>query len=87
MDLQAQFEAAVAASKTLAEKPDNDTLLQLYSLYKQASEGDVSGEAPSNPFDIVGRAKYDAWSNQKGKTKEQAMDEYVKLVDRLKESR
>jgi acyl-CoA-binding protein len=87
MDLQAQFEAAVAASKTLAEKPDNDTLLQLYSLYKQASEGDVNGEAPANPFDIVGRAKYDAWSNQKGKTKEQAMEEYVKLVNRLKESR
>ena len=84
MDLQAQFEAAVAASKTLAEKPDNDTLLQLYSLYKQASEGDVSGEAPSNPFDIVGRAKYDAWGNQKGKTKEQAMEEYIQLVTKLK---
>lgn len=84
MDLQAQFEAAVAASKTLAEKPDNNTLLQLYSLYKQSTEGDVNAERPANLFDIAGIAKYDAWVNQKGKTKEQAMEEYVQLVNRLK---
>jgi acyl-CoA-binding protein len=84
MDLQAQFEAAVAASKTLAEKPDNETLLQLYSLYKQATEGDVNTEPPANPFDIVGKAKYEAWVGQKGKGKEQAAEEYIQLVDRLK---
>ena len=84
MDLQEQFEAAVAASKTLAEKPDNEALLQLYSLYKQATEGDVNTDPPANPFDIVGKAKYEAWVAQKGKTKEQAEEEYVALVNRLK---
>lgn len=84
MDLQQQFEAAVATSKTLTEKPDNETLLQLYSLYKQASEGDVNTDPPSNPFDIVGKAKYEAWVAQKGKTKEKAAEEYIALVSRLK---
>lgn len=84
MELQQQFDAAVAASKTLAEKPDNETLLQLYSLFKQASEGDVNAEPPSNPFDIVGKAKYEAWVAQKGKTKEQAAEEYIALVNKLK---
>ncbi|MCK7555084.1 acyl-CoA-binding protein [Chitinophaga sedimenti] len=84
MELQEQFEAAVAASKTLAEKPDNDTLLQIYSLYKQATEGDVNVEAPANPFDFVARAKHDAWSGLKGKDKTAAMQEYVALIDRLR---
>ena len=84
MDLQEQFQAAVAASKTLAEKPDNDTLLQLYSLYKQASEGDVSTGPPANPFDIVGKAKYEAWAALKGKDKDQAAQEYIALVEKLK---
>lgn len=84
MDLQQQFEAAVAASKTLAEKPDNETLLQLYSLYKQASEGDVNTEPPANPFDIVGKAKYEAWAALKGKPKDQAAEEYITLVNKLK---
>ena len=61
MDLHQQFEQAVADSKELSEKPSNDTLLQLYSLYKQASEGDVNIDAPSNPFDFVAKAKYEAW--------------------------
>lgn len=84
MELQQQFDAAVAASKTLAEKPDNETLLQLYSLFKQASEGDVNTEPPANPFDIVGKAKYEAWVAQKGKAQEQAKEEYIQLVDKLK---
>jgi acyl-CoA-binding protein len=83
MDLQQQFEAAVAASKTLSEKPDNDILLQLYALYKQGTEGDVNTEAPSNMFDFVAKAKYDAWNNLKGKTKETAQQEYVALVTKL----
>ncbi|WP_291910676.1 acyl-CoA-binding protein [Chitinophaga sp. CB10] len=84
MELAQQFETAVAESKTLAEKPSNEILLQLYSLYKQATEGDVSGEGPSNPFDFVAKAKHNAWAELKGKSKEDAMKEYVALVQRLK---
>jgi len=80
MELQQQFEAAVAASKTLAERPDNATLLRLYSLYKQATEGDAAPEGPDNPFDIVGKAKYEAWAALRGKTKEEAMQEYIAVV-------
>lgn len=85
MDLKAKFDEAVANSKMLSQKPGNDVLLQLYSLYKQSTEGDVSGEAPSNPFDFVNKAKYDAWSALKGKSKEDAMQEYVELVNKLKD--
>lgn len=84
MDLQQQFEAAVAASKTLPQKPNNDVLLQLYSLYKQGTEGDVNTEAPANAFDFVARAKHQAWESLKGKSKEDAMKEYVSLVEGLK---
>jgi acyl-CoA-binding protein len=84
MDLQKQFEDAVANSKTLGEKPSNDVLLQLYSLYKQASAGDVNTEPPSNPFDFVNKAKHDAWTALKGKAKEAAMQEYIDLVNKLK---
>ncbi|HRI24196.1 MAG TPA: acyl-CoA-binding protein [Ferruginibacter sp.] len=84
MDLKEQFEKAVTESKLLSEKPSNETLLQLYSLYKQSTEGDVSGEAPSNPFDFVNKAKYDAWFSLKGKSSEAAMQEYVDLVNKLK---
>lgn len=84
MDLHQQFEQAVADSKELSEKPSNDTLLQLYSLYKQANEGDVNIDAPSNPFDFVAKAKYEAWDALKGKTKEAAMQEYIELVSKLK---
>lgn len=84
MDIQQQFTEAVASSKTLSSKPDNETLLQLYSLYKQATEGDNTGDAPSNPFDIVAKAKYNAWIALKGKTKDDAMKEYVELVNKLK---
>jgi acyl-CoA-binding protein len=84
MELKEQFEKAVADSKTLSEKPGNDILLQLYSLYKQATEGDVNTDPPSNPFDFVNKAKHEAWSGLKGKTKEGAMEEYVALVAKLK---
>ena len=56
MDLKELFEQAAADSKTLPEKPSNDTLLQLYSLYKQGSLGDVNTDPPSNPFDFVAKA-------------------------------
>ena len=84
MDLQKQFEDAVAKSKTLSEKPSNEVLLQLYSLYKQATSGDINTEPPSNPFDFVNKAKYDAWVALKGKSKDDAMKEYVTLVDKSK---
>ena len=80
---KAAFEAAVADSKKLPEKPDNMTLLQIYSLYKQATEGDVEGKRPGFT-DMVGRAKYDAWAEHKGKAKEAAMQEYVDLIESLK---
>ena len=82
MALQQLFEEAVATSKTLDTKPDNDILLQLYSLYKQATEGDVTGERPGG-FDFKAIAKYDAWLEMKGKSKDQAMEEYVSLVEKL----
>jgi acyl-CoA-binding protein len=78
------FEKAVQDSKELPERPSNETLLNLYSLYKQATEGDNDNDPPSNPFDFVSRAKYDAWLSQKGKTQEEAMGEYVALVNKLK---
>lgn len=84
MDLKQQFEEAITNSKSLSEKPSNEILLQLYSLYKQSTEGDVNTEPPSNPFDFVNKAKHDAWSSLKGKTKELAMQDYVDLVKKLK---
>lgn len=84
MDIKAKFEQAIADSKLLSEKPSNETLLQLYALYKQGTGGDVSGEAPTNPFDFVNKAKYEAWAALKGKTGEEAMQEYVDLVEKLK---
>ena len=76
------FEQAQKDVNTLSKKPGNDTLLKLYALYKQGSEGDVSGKRPGG-FDFVGGAKYDAWEVQKGKTQEQAQQEYVELVQKL----
>ena len=82
-DLKASFEAAVAASKTLSERPDNQTLLQLYALYKQATAGDVEGKRPGFS-DMIGRAKYDAWAALKGTGGEDAMQRYIALVESLK---
>lgn len=79
-----QFEKAVAQSKTLPQKPNNEILLQLYSLYKQATEGDCNTEHTSNVFDFVAKAKYNAWQQLKGTTKEQAMQQYIDLINSLK---
>ena len=76
------FEQAATAAKSLPEKPDNNTLLKLYALYKQGSSGDVTGERPGF-MDFVGGAKYDAWSGLKGMTRENAQKEYVVLVRKL----
>lgn len=84
MDLKTLFEQATEESKTLSDRPSNDTLLQLYSLYKQATEGDVNVDPPANPFDFVSKAKYEAWAGLKGKSKETAMQDYVDLIGKLK---
>lgn len=82
-DVKKQFDAAVAASKTLKERPDNNTMLKLYALFKQATEGDVEGKRPGFT-DMVGRAKYDAWAAAKGTSGDDAMTEYTSLVSSLK---
>jgi acyl-CoA-binding protein len=82
MSVEQQFEAAVAASKNLKERPENSTLLRLYALYKQGSVGDVEGKRPGFT-DMVGRAKYDAWAAVKGLGRDEAMKQYVALVNSL----
>ncbi len=83
-DLKKQFDDAVAASKNLSERPDNNTLLKLYALYKQGSSGDAQGERPGIT-DFIGRAKFDAWSGIAGTSKEDAMRQYVDLIESLKD--
>lgn len=82
-DLNTQFQEAVAASKALNTRPDNDTLLKLYSLYKQSTVGDVQGKRPGM-FNPVDRAKYDAWSGLKGTTSDTAKQQYINLINQLK---
>lgn len=82
-DLATRFEQAVADSKKLPERPDNATLLKLYALFKQATDGDVDGKRPGFT-DMIGRAKWDAWNEIKGTSKDDAMQQYVSLIDDLK---
>lgn len=82
-DLKSQFEIAAQEAQNLPRRPDNNTLLLLYAYYKQATVGNVSGKRPGFT-DPVGRAKYDAWAQQKGLSAEDAMRAYIELVDRLK---
>jgi len=84
MELKEQFEQAASESKNLPEKPGNDTLLLLYSLYKQGGIGDVNTDPPSNPFDFVAKAKYEAWAALKGKSTAEAMSEYIELIKKMK---
>jgi acyl-CoA-binding protein len=84
MDIEKKFLEAVEESRTLTEKPSNETLLKLYSLYKQATLGDNISEPNPNPFDFVAKAKYDAWADLFGKPKEVAMQEYIDLIYKLK---
>lgn len=82
-DLKARFDQAMTASKQLPERPDNMTLLKIYALYKQGSEGDVQGKRPGFT-DMVGRAKWDAWNELKGTSTDQAMQDYIDLIESLK---
>ncbi len=81
-EINSRFEQASIAAKSLPERPDNDTMLQLYSLYKQGSAGDVSGSKPGF-FDFVATAKYEAWKKIKGLTQEDAKNQYIDLVKNL----
>ena len=81
--LKSRFDKAVVESKKLPERPDNATLLQIYALYKQATDGDVQGKRPGFT-DMVGRAKWDAWNGVKGKSADEAMQAYVDLIESLK---
>ncbi|MBF0204152.1 MAG: acyl-CoA-binding protein [Desulfamplus sp.] len=82
-DLNVKFEQAGKDAQTLSKKPDNDTLLKLYSLYKQGSAGDVTGKRPGMT-DFKGRAKYDAWSKLQGTSQDKAKQDYINLVEKLK---
>jgi len=83
MALVDDFNAAVAGSKDLTTRPSNEDLLELYALFKQATEGDVTGDKPTG-FDFKAIAKYSAWEGKKGVGKEQAMTDYIALMKRLK---
>jgi len=82
--MKEQFELAVKEVDELKERPSNETLLQLYSLYKQSTEGDNRNTPPENPFDFVSKAKHESWLALAGKTTEEAMQEYIALVEKLK---
>jgi acyl-CoA-binding protein len=82
MALEDDFRSAQERVKTLTTRPSNEALLELYSLYKQATEGDVQGKRPGM-LDVKGRAKYDAWAARKGLSPQAAMQQYVALVERL----
>ncbi|MCK6553447.1 acyl-CoA-binding protein [Candidatus Binatia bacterium] len=81
--LKEKFETAQQDVQKLSERPDNDTLLALYALFKQATAGDVKGKRPGF-MDFVGRAKFDAWAARKGTTADAAMQAYVDLVAKLR---
>jgi len=81
-DLKAAFESAVANSKNLSERPDNSTLLKIYALYKQATAGDNAEKKPGFG-DMVGRAKWDAWNGLKGTSSDDAMQQYIDLIESL----
>ena len=83
MSLQEQFIQAQAESKSLPERPDNMTLLKIYALYKQGSSGDAQGERPGMT-DFVARAKFDAWDALKGTSQDEAMQQYIDLIEELK---
>lgn len=83
MSLQEQFAQSQLESKNLPERPDNMTLLKIYALYKQGSSGDAQGERPGFT-DMVGRAKFDAWAALKGTSREDAMQQYIDLIEELK---
>lgn len=83
-DLEDRFQQAADNAQNLSERPDNDTMLKLYALYKQGSQGDVSGDKPGF-FDFVGVAKYEAWEKLKGTSQDDARQQYIELVESLQD--
>jgi acyl-CoA-binding protein len=83
--LQSQFAEAARRVEGLGQRPSNNDLLALYGFYKQATEGDVTGERPGM-FDMKGRAKHDAWASRRGVSKDDAMKKYIALVDELEKA-
>lgn len=84
MPLTDDFQAAVAQSQQLTKRPDNEELLELYALFKQATDGDVTGERPGG-FDFKGMAKFDAWAGKKGMSPDDAMGHYISLMAMLRQ--
>ena len=84
-DMQKKFDAAAQDIRKLTKRPDDEDMLRLYALYKQGTEGDVTGDRPG-AFSFADRAKYDAWAKLKGTDAAKARESYVKLVERLKKS-
>ncbi|MDW5415048.1 MULTISPECIES: acyl-CoA-binding protein [unclassified Iodobacter] len=82
-DLDSLFQIAQDDVVKLNDAPDVATKLKLYSLFKQAAEGDASGDRPS-AIQFVARAKFDAWSELKGMTADAAKQAYIDLVTELK---
>ena len=82
MNLDNNFKSAAERATKLPKRPPNDILLKLYALYKQGNEGDVKGDRPGFA-DFEGRAKFDAWNKLKGKSKDEAKQEYISLVEKL----
>ncbi|HAF89905.1 MAG: acyl-CoA-binding protein [SAR324 cluster bacterium] len=82
MDLDDDFKSAAERVTKLSKRPPNDIMLQLYALYKQGNNGDVTGERPGFA-DFEGRAKFDSWNKLQGKSMEDAKNEYIALVEQL----
>jgi len=83
MSIGEAFEQAQIDVKELAKRPSDDVLLRLYALYKQGTHGDAGDKRPG-VFDLVGRAKYDAWKALAGTATEDAQQRYVALVQELR---
>ncbi len=84
MSIENDFQKSSEEVKNLKKRPTNDELLELYALFKQAKDGDVSGKRPGM-LDLKGRAKFDTWTKFKGMNSQEAMEKYISLVDRLKQ--
>ena len=84
MTLKETFDNAVEESKKLTTRPDNDTLLKLYSLYKQATQGDAPEQGPTNMFDFIAKAKHNAWVKYRGLSADDAMNQYMEIFHTLK---
>ncbi len=81
--LQQNFESAQSRVKNnLTKRPNDDELLHLYGLFKQATIGDVNTEQPGM-FAFKEKAKWNAWNEKKGMKKETAMQSYVDFVNTL----